>query len=285
MPDVRQPMLLLAWARIRSFSRCLGHYWQNELQPGYRGNSQGAYRPRDRRVRRDHGESSPIKPGSNFVCSMPQRASRLVSSRTTRSICLSSCDERVFGTTSKSFYQAGDHQSLLITDSKITGVTTLEGIEFRGKTVIVSSGTFMRGLLHIGNINYPGGRAGDRSVCRPLTQLEKLGFRLGRLKTGGTPPRVYRRSIDFSLLEEQHSEPTFTFLMMKRCSLLLNKSLATLPTRLKKRKKLSSTTYPPLRCTQEKSRGSPPAVALRLKMENGSLCRRERHQIFLEPEG
>lgn len=93
---------------------------------------------------------------------------------------------------------------------KITGVGTQEGIFYRSRSLILSSGTFMRGLLHIGEVSFAGGRAGDKPATGLSASLEEHGFLLKRLKTG-TPPRLHRRSIDFSSLEEQHGEPHVFF--------------------------------------------------------------------------
>src|SRR6185503_19662723 len=83
----------------------------------------------------------------------------------------------------------GTTESLLIENDKACGVMTLEGIAYRGKTVVLSSGTFMRGLIHIGTAQFAGGRAGDKPSVGLSAHLESLGFTLGRLKTG-TPPRI-----------------------------------------------------------------------------------------------
>lgn len=96
----------------------------------------------------------------------------------------------------------GTTESLVVEQGKIAGVVIQEGIEYRARTVILSSGTFMRGLLHIGQTNFSGGRGGDKAAMGLSPNLESLGFALGRLKTG-TPPRINRRSIDFSKCEEQ----------------------------------------------------------------------------------
>src|SRR5579872_4756442 len=104
----------------------------------------------------------------------------------------------------------GRTESLVVENGRIEGVITQEGIEYRAKTVIVSSGTFMRGLLHIGNTNFSGGRGGDKAAIGLSPSLENLGFRLGRLKTG-TPPRINRRSIDFSKCEEQPGDEGVCF--------------------------------------------------------------------------
>lgn len=87
----------------------------------------------------------------------------------------------------------------------LKGVETRSGIRFLGETVVLTTGTFMRGLIHIGLINYSGGRAGDLPSLGLSDQLRDIGFGVGRLKTG-TPARLDGRTIDFSKLEAQYSD-------------------------------------------------------------------------------
>lgn len=91
---------------------------------------------------------------------------------------------------------------LLIDRETVTGVETREGILYRGKSVVLTTGTFMRGLIHVGLNNYPGGRAGEPPSEGLSDHLRDLGLKVGRLKTG-TPARLDRNSIDFSALEAQ----------------------------------------------------------------------------------
>ena len=91
---------------------------------------------------------------------------------------------------------------LLVKGNRIIGVETREGLSFYGKTVILTTGTFMRGLIHIGLNHYAGGRAGEPSAEGISGSLSAIGLRVGRLKTG-TPARLSARSIDFSKLERQ----------------------------------------------------------------------------------
>jgi len=94
----------------------------------------------------------------------------------------------------------------LVTDSgQVVGVDTKAGVRFVGKTVILTTGTFMKGLIHIGLTNYPGGRAGDPPSVGLSDNLRELGFDIGRLKTG-TPARLDGRTIDFSRLEPQYGD-------------------------------------------------------------------------------
>lgn len=87
----------------------------------------------------------------------------------------------------------------------VTGVKTQTGQTFESKSVILTSGTFLNGLIHIGESQYGGGRSGERASIGISAALEKLGFEVGRLKTG-TPPRIDGRSIDYSQLEIQYGD-------------------------------------------------------------------------------
>ena len=99
-------------------------------------------------------------------------------------------------------------------NGKVGGILTKEGIAYISEAVVLSAGTFMQGLIHIGNTSFAGGRSGDAPSVGLSKHLKELGFNLGRLKTG-TPPRVHRRSIDFSQMEEQKGDDVpgkFSFL-------------------------------------------------------------------------
>ncbi|MBT8274213.1 MAG: FAD-dependent oxidoreductase, partial [Bacteroidia bacterium] len=91
---------------------------------------------------------------------------------------------------------------LLLDGDKIIGVKTSLGIEIKAKTVVLTNGTFLNGLIHIGEKNFGGGRAGERAATGITEQLVGIGFDSGRMKTG-TPPRVDGRSLDFSKMIEQ----------------------------------------------------------------------------------
>ncbi len=99
----------------------------------------------------------------------------------------------------------GEVVGLHVEDGSVQGVDTKAGVRFAGKTVILTTGTFMRGLIHIGLTSYPGGRAGDLPSIGLSEQLQELGFTVGRLKTG-TPARLDGRTIDFSRLEPQYGD-------------------------------------------------------------------------------
>ena len=91
---------------------------------------------------------------------------------------------------------------LIVNNGKVEGVKTSLGIEVKAKTVVLTNGTFLNGLIHIGEKNFGGGRAGERAATGITEQLVNLGFDSGRMKTG-TPPRVDGRSLDYSKMSEQ----------------------------------------------------------------------------------
>ncbi|WP_193163373.1 tRNA uridine-5-carboxymethylaminomethyl(34) synthesis enzyme MnmG [Microbulbifer hainanensis] len=98
------------------------------------------------------------------------------------------------------FQQAAD--DLIVEGERVTGVVTNAGVRFRGRTVVITAGTFLGGRIHIGLDSHSGGRAGDPPSIALAERLRELPFRVERLKTG-TPPRIDARSVDFSDLEEQ----------------------------------------------------------------------------------
>lgn len=91
---------------------------------------------------------------------------------------------------------------IIVENNKAIGIKTKEGVEYRAEAVIIATGTFMRGLIHIGDKQYKGGRMGELSSEDLPLSLENLGFKIERFKTG-TPPRIDFRTLDFSKLEEQ----------------------------------------------------------------------------------
>ena len=109
---------------------------------------------------------------------------------------------------------AGEAADLLIGDNRVGGVTTLDGRTFRAGAVIVTTGTFLRGLIHLGEKSWPAGRVGDAPAVKLAERIEDIGFALGRLKTG-TPPRLDGRTIAWDRLDRQpgDAEPVpFSFL-------------------------------------------------------------------------
>ncbi len=110
------------------------------------------------------------------------------------------------------FQQAAD--DLIIEGDRVTGVVTQSGIRFRSRTVILTAGTFLGGVIHIGLEQYSGGRAGDPPALRLAERLRELPLRVERLKTG-TPPRIDARSVDFSVMQVQPGDtptPVMSFI-------------------------------------------------------------------------
>ncbi|WP_448212323.1 tRNA uridine-5-carboxymethylaminomethyl(34) synthesis enzyme MnmG [Colwellia sp. MEBiC06753] len=103
---------------------------------------------------------------------------------------------------------------LIVENDQVVGVSTQMGLKFKGKTVVLTVGTFLAGQIHIGLNNYQGGRAGDPASVNLAKSLRDMPFRMDRLKTG-TPPRLDARSLDFSVMEEQPGDsptPVFSFM-------------------------------------------------------------------------
>ena len=110
------------------------------------------------------------------------------------------------------FAQACD--DLIVEGDRVVGAVTQLGVRFEARAVVLTAGTFLNGLIHVGLSNYTGGRMGDPPSVSLAARLKELALPQGRLKTG-TPPRLDGKSIDFSVMEEQHSDdplPVFSFL-------------------------------------------------------------------------
>jgi len=107
----------------------------------------------------------------------------------------------------------GQTVKLLHRDGEVTGVETTLEVQYIGRTVVITTGTFLRGLMHVGANQQSGGRAGEAAAMGLSASLKEIGIELGRLKTG-TPPRLVRSSIDFTKMEVQHGDepvPWFTY--------------------------------------------------------------------------
>ena len=124
------------------------------------------------------------------------------------------CDKQLYRLAMKAVVEKEKHlyvrqalvDELVVEGGKITGVIDNTGFFYRGKTVILTTGTFLNGLVHVGISRQSAGRAGEiASICL-ADSLKKLGFEMGRMKTG-TPPRLRASSIDFSVFERQDSDP------------------------------------------------------------------------------
>ncbi|MDN3505521.1 MAG: tRNA uridine-5-carboxymethylaminomethyl(34) synthesis enzyme MnmG [Rhabdochlamydiaceae bacterium] len=181
------------------------------------------------------------------------------------------------------YLKQGTIESLVIEDQQVRGVRTQEGIIYRAKAVILSSGTFMRGMIHIGDINYSGGRSGDKPSIGLSKHLEDLGFKLGRLKTG-TPPRINSRSINYTGLDEQPGEEDVWFSYDEKARKLPQVSCHITYTTEK--------THEIIRANVKRSamysgkiQSVGPRYCPSIEDKIVRFADKERHQIFLEPEG
>ena len=126
------------------------------------------------------------------------------------------CDRMKFSATWRSIVENTDNLDLwqddviglLTQENRVIGVKTALGVDFRAVRVILTNGTFLNGLMHVGNVSFPGGRIGEPSSYGLTAQLKELGFETGRMKTG-TPVRIDGRSVDFSKLTEQSGDNDF----------------------------------------------------------------------------
>jgi len=182
------------------------------------------------------------------------------------------------------FLKQGSAEELMVEGGSICGVATKEGIVYRGKKVILSAGTFMRGLIHIGEQNMQGGRAGDQPSIGLSSSLEKLGIQLGRLKTG-TPPRIHARSIDYSLVEEQPGMKgvRFSYDPPEKEQLPQVSCWITYTTSETKKIIQDNLHRSPMYSGKIESVG--PRYCPSIEDKIVRFADKERHQIFLEPEG
>jgi tRNA uridine 5-carboxymethylaminomethyl modification enzyme len=182
------------------------------------------------------------------------------------------------------FIQQGTVESLLVEESQVRGLVTAEGVIYRSQTVVLSSGTFLRGLLHIGQMEHEGGRSGEKPSIGLSKDLANLGFRLGRLKTG-TPPRIYRRSIDFTQVEIQAGDEGvhFSFDPIETPPLPQVPCHITYTTAETKRVIEENLHRSPL--YSGKIQGVGPRYCPSIEDKVVRFADKERHQIFLEPEG
>src|SRR5687767_12859140 len=107
------------------------------------------------------------------------------------------------------FLRQGEVVEIMVEDGAVAGVELMDGRIFRTQSVVVTTGTFLNGLIHIGEKRFSAGRSGELPSIKLAENLRRLGFRIARLKTG-TPPRIDARSIDFKAFEEQPGDETPT---------------------------------------------------------------------------
>ena len=173
---------------------------------------------------------------------------------------------------------------ILVEQGRVVGVTTSIGLEIRARTVILTNGTFLNGLIHIGEKQMGGGRSGDQASKGITEQLQQLGFESGRMKTG-TPPRIDGRSLDYSKMEEQLGDKhpgKFSY-------------TDTVPPRVQRSCHITYTNPTVHQILEEgfdrspmfngRIRGKGPRYCPSIEDKINRFAERDRHQIFVEPEG
>lgn len=177
-------------------------------------------------------------------------------------------------------------KGLIVSRGTIEGVITGMGQEIRAKSVVLTNGTFLNGVIHIGEKNFGGGRIGEKGATGITEQLVELGFETDRLKTG-TPPRVDGRSLDYSKMEIQHGDEEvvgFSYLPVDRIKPEQQRHCWITYT--------SQAVHDILKTGFEKSpmyqgriQGSGPRYCPSIEDKISRFAERERHQLFVEPEG
>ena len=188
------------------------------------------------------------------------------------------------GTPNLDFYQEMV-SGILIENHVVKGVRTSLGIEIKSKTVVLTNGTFLNGLIHIGEKQFGGGRAGESASFGITEDLVKVGFESGRMKTG-TPPRVDGRSLDYSKMEEQpgdvnpakfsYSDITKPLTVQRSCHMTYTSNEVHDLLR-------EGFDRSPMFNGRIKSLG--PRYCPSIEDKINRFADKERHQIFVEPEG
>ncbi len=173
---------------------------------------------------------------------------------------------------------------LIIKNKKVAGVRTALGIEVKGKSVVLTNGTFLNGKIHIGEKNFGGGRTAEKAATGITEQLVGLGFESGRMKTG-TPPRIDGRSINYQLMTEQPGDTNpnkFSFTntepLKKQASCWITYTNNEVHKELEKGFDQSP-------MFQGRIQGIGPRYCPSIEDKINRFSERDRHQIFVEPEG
>lgn len=183
------------------------------------------------------------------------------------------------------FYQ-DTVKGILVKDNKVNGVVTGLGHQVQSKTVVITSGTFLNGIIHIGEKNFGGGRISEKNATGITEQLVELGFESDRLKTG-TPPRIDGRSLNYNIMEVQYGDAEitgFSFLSVdkikasKQLPCHITYTNAEVHDTLKKGFDRS-----PMFCGRIEGTG--PRYCPSIEDKINRFAERDRHQIFVEPEG
>lgn len=193
--------------------------------------------------------------------------------------------EMLENTPNVDFYQ-DTVQGLIIEEGLAVGVTTGLGHQIRSKAVVLTNGTFLNGVIHIGEKNFGGGRMAEKASTGITEQLVSLGFETDRLKTG-TPPRIDGRSLDYSKMEEQkgdHEIVGFSYQSIDKIKPEQQKSCWITYTN-EKVHELLKTGFEQSPMYQGRIKGTGPRYCPSIEDKISRFAQRDRHQLFVEPEG
>ncbi len=173
---------------------------------------------------------------------------------------------------------------ITVENYQVTGITTSLGLHIKAKTVVLTNGTFLNGIIHIGEKQFGGGRTGERAAKGITEQLVSLGFESGRMKTG-TPPRVDGRSLDYNKMEEQKGdEIPGKFSYSNTPALTHQRSCYITYTNLNVHEILE-TGFEKSPMFAGRIKGIGPRYCPSIEDKINRFAERDRHQIFVEPEG
>ena len=174
---------------------------------------------------------------------------------------------------------------LIVENGKLSGIRTSIGLEIKGKAIILTNGTFLNGLIHIGEKQFGGGRSGERSSTGITEQLEQLGFESGRMKTG-TPPRVDGRSLDYSKMEEQKGDTLpGKFSYLEETKPLSHQRSCFITYTNPAVHDILQSGFEKSPMFQGRIQGLGPRYCPSIEDKINRFADRNRHQIFVEPEG
>jgi len=173
---------------------------------------------------------------------------------------------------------------LLIKDQRAVGIKTSMGIEISGKSVVLTNGTFLNGLIHIGEKQLGGGRAGEKSAHGITEQLVSLGFEAGRMKTG-TPPRVDGRSLDYSRMEVQDGDVDPTGFSYTDTPKLTRQLPCHITYTSPEVHEILKTGFDQSPMFNGRIQGLGPRYCPSIEDKINRFADRDRHQLFIEPEG
>ena len=174
--------------------------------------------------------------------------------------------------------------SLIIEDGVSRGIITGMGIQFRGKSIVLTSGTFLNGLIHIGEKQYGGGRAGEKASTGITEQLVELGFSAGRMKTG-TPPRLDGRSLNYDLMEEQFGDENPEKFSYIDSNALVEQLSCHIAYTNEEVHAILATGFEKSPMFTGRIQGLGPRYCPSIEDKITRFSERDRHQLFVEPEG